>query len=100
MSPHTHPIDHLRAIEPYLQAVLGGYWSIRVFTRMECEKNGRVFDPPCAYLEARCSLGAVQVCEDGEVYVHEQQPYKVDLQGNPVQVAIQIVRGLHVAEQS
>ncbi len=66
-------LTDLRRLAVKLQAALGQYWTIRVLTQKECEEEGRTFDPPVAYLEARCYLGHVYICADGEVYIQSHR---------------------------
>ena len=40
-----------------------------VYTLKEATEIG-TFDPPCPYLEARCFMGTVQVCTDGDIYMN------------------------------
>lgn len=61
-------IRDLRNLAPELRSALGSYWCVQVYTRQECIDQGYAFDPPCAYLEARCTLGKIRVCPEGDIY--------------------------------
>jgi hypothetical protein len=57
----------LDALVPHLQQALGAYWRIKTYTTAECRETME-YDPPCAYLEAKCAIGGFNVVAGGEVY--------------------------------
>lgn len=53
-------------------------WHVEHLTAKDCDKAGRPFDPPCAYLRIYNRWTCAELCADGEFYGGEDYFRKLD----------------------